>query len=982
MLYLAGRNQQKAVSALVLLAGAIAAWAQPAFLFHPTSASVSTRANLALFGMAYGSEPITYQWYKDGMELAGQTDLFLVLFDIRLEDAGFYSVVATSPAGSATSEVATLTVNATFSKVTTGSLVNSGGTSWGAAAGDYDGDGFLDLFVAKAGTEFNHLYRNNGDGSFSRVEAGVIANEITSSFTACWADYDNDGLLDLFVANSADPPIIENNSLFRNRGNGAFQKVTNSVSQEGSTSICSAWADYDSDGFLDLFIGNQSGRNFLYRNNRDGSFAKITTGSVVADTLKLTVSSAWADFDNDRDPDLLVANAIVGSQHEYLFRNDGDGSFLKIASGPVVASGGNSYACAWADFDNDLDLDVFIANNAGQHDFLFANNGDGTFIAVTEGPILDDGADSVSATWGDFDNDGWLDLFVVCQAQKNLFYRNNGNGTFSQIDVGSPVSDVGMPGHCLSADFDNNGFLDIFVTNVGGNNSLYRNNGNSNNWISIQCVGTGSNRSAVGAKVKVRARIRSVDRWQMREIASRDATGSPNSLRAEFGLGDATNIDLIRIEWPSGVIQELAGVSVNQFLNVVESPSLRIDDASIAEGDGGESTMRFKISLTGPTKDPVTVEFLTADGSATASLDYVRTNGTVLFGPGETNQVVYIPILGDLLDETNETFSVLLTNATTVPISFARASGRILDDDPLVLSVNNVAVSEGDSGSSVAMLTLKLVKPVDHSVTVNFGTVNGSAVASIDFVTTNGSVTFDPGETEKYIGVPILGDTLDEANEVVFLNLSNLMGATFLNSQGAITIVDDDPFPTLAVSSVSLPEGDAGTNHALFRFDLSAASARLITFSYSTVSGSAIAGSDFFPKSGSLSFTAGKTSEVVAVVVNGDTIPEPNEMFAVHLSNPVSVVFSTNHAFCTILDDDLKILAVMRREDCIRLRFPTIADQIYRLEWKSDLDSAAEWTVIDGQSFRGTGAIMEVACEISIANPQRFYRLVRLDSQH
>jgi hypothetical protein len=208
---------------------------------------------------------------------------------------------------------------------------------------------------------------------------------------------------------------------------------------------------------------------------------------------------------------------------------------------------------------------------------LYRNNGDGTFTKITTGAVVTDGGDSVGCTWGDFDNDGFLDLFVANRGGNNFLYRNNGDGTFTKITTGSVASEGGHSWGAAWGDYDNDGFLDLFVANRDGqNNFLYRNNGNANHWIKIKCVGTRSNRSAIGAKVRLKASIGGVERWQLREIGGGNGGIAQNSLDAHFGLGNATNAEVLRIEWPSGIVQEMRGLSANQFLTVTEPPVLKV----------------------------------------------------------------------------------------------------------------------------------------------------------------------------------------------------------------------------------------------------------------------------------------------------------------------------------------------------------------------------------------------------------------------
>src|SRR5439155_720453 len=191
----------------------------------------------------------------------------------------------------------------------------------------------------------------------------------------------------------------------------------------------------------------------------------------------------------------------------------GDGSFTKIVSGPLVQSGGNSRGSAWGDYDNDGFLDLFVSNEQGQNNFLFHNNGDGTFGKIVSGSIINDGGASYGCAWGDYDNDGFLDLFVANgpasgAGQNDFLYRNNGDGTFTRITTGSIVNDNASGDGCAWGDYNNDGFVDLFVSNLNGqNNLLYRNDGNSNNWLTVRCVGQLSNRSGIGTKVRLKTEV-------------------------------------------------------------------------------------------------------------------------------------------------------------------------------------------------------------------------------------------------------------------------------------------------------------------------------------------------------------------------------------------------------------------------------------------------------------------------------------------
>ena len=548
---------------------------------QPQNRSVSVGASVTFnVSVDNGVEPLSYQWRRNEMALAGGTKSSLTLTNVQVAHAGSYTVVVVDGFNeSVTSEPATLAVDSTFTKITVGPGSGSG-KSYGAAWGDYNNDGFIDLFVANVGADGSSparqfLYHNNTNGTFALVTNGPVATVQSPGRGAAWGDYDNDGNLDLFLGNLDAP-----NKLFHNKGAGSFEEnsapsfVSDVISAPGMT-----WVDYDTDGYLDLFrTALFDSLQRLHHNNHDGTFTQIKQGAFLT-SPGTYISSAWGDYNNDGRPDLFLPNVVeADALPNYLYQNDGSGKFTRVGA-RVLDGNFNSTAAVWGDYDNDGDLDLFVACafNAGQEsrpNLFYRNDGNGTFTSITSLPANDpeyEGGASHGCNWGDYDNDGWLDLFVANNVGQNDFlYHNNGNGTFTKITSGSLVNDAASSWAAAWGDYDNDGFLDLFVSTPVGENLLYRNNGNSNHWLKFRLIGTRSNRAAIGAKVRVRATINGQAFWQMREVPGGEGTMGQNSLHVHFGLGNATNADLVRIEWPSGTVQELTNVPAQQFLTVTE----------------------------------------------------------------------------------------------------------------------------------------------------------------------------------------------------------------------------------------------------------------------------------------------------------------------------------------------------------------------------------------------------------------------------
>lgn len=477
-------------------------------------------------------------------------------------------------------------ISQTFTKITTGPVVNTAGDSRSVNWVDVNNDGKLDLFISngKAGGQNNMFYLNTDGSNFTQVTADPIVLDNKPSDGATFADCDNDGDLDAFVVNW----YLQDNLFYTNGGSGAFTQVTGVPTASGGYSETAAWGDYDNDGLLDLYVTRSGAttatrRNQLYHNDGGNAFTKILTGEQVTNAL-ISRSVNWTDIDSDGDLDLFVTNEGTTNNNENIYRNDGGGSFTKITDGPLVNNGGATMSSSWGDYDNDGDLDVYLANDAADN-ALFRNDGNFVFTKITGDPVTMTNSHSFSSAWSDIDNDGDIDLFVtnafntVTDPLHNFLYLNNGNGTFTKVEDGWPATDLAWSYGCAFGDYDNDGFQDLAVatTTFGGvdaNDFLYHNDGNSNHWITIRLIGNASNKSAIGAKVRVNATINGASVTQMREISAQSSYCGQNDLRAHFGLGDAVIVNSIAIEWPSGATEGFDTIDSNRFLTIGEGQGI------------------------------------------------------------------------------------------------------------------------------------------------------------------------------------------------------------------------------------------------------------------------------------------------------------------------------------------------------------------------------------------------------------------------
>ncbi|WP_107038734.1 FG-GAP-like repeat-containing protein [Brumimicrobium mesophilum] len=461
--------------------------------------------------------------------------------------------------------------NSKFEKDNTSGIQLDFDNTWSASWGDYDNDGFDDLFIpVNAVDEPSILYHNNGDGTFSKLTTGPIATDLGASISGNWGDYDNDGYLDLFVANNQN----SSNRLYHNDGNGNFTSVQNSPLIDNPVyAHFSAWADYNKDGNLDLVVSDYHPTNFnyLFIGDGNGGFT-VDESSVVGLSATSAVGLSWADYDTDGDSDLFIAN--TNGENNQLFKNE-NGILVVDTSSIVANDGGHSVGGAWGDYDNDGDLDLFVSNSRStEPNFFYENTGNGTFIKLTNLSIVTNVSNSNGAAWADYDNDGDLDLVVSNdQNKKNFLFSNNGDKTFTKID--NAITEETSSSYSMAwSDYDNDGDYDLLVANVGSNtNDLFVNEkGACTNHISLRLRGCNSNSFGIGATIKVKTTINGNSIWQTKNVSSQSSSmGGQSSSKVLFGISDATAIDSLIVLWPSGVVTTIANPTINQTLIITES---------------------------------------------------------------------------------------------------------------------------------------------------------------------------------------------------------------------------------------------------------------------------------------------------------------------------------------------------------------------------------------------------------------------------
>jgi curli biogenesis system outer membrane secretion channel CsgG len=443
-----------------------------------------------------------------------------------------------------------------FTNVTTVANVGSVAEGEGATFFDYDGDGDLDLYLSNGFGDANVLYSDDGDGTFTPLVTS--GTEDTGPGRACVAgDYDNDGDPDLYLVN-----FNAANILYRNDGDSTFTPMVGANVGDTGPGVGAAWGDFNNDGNLDLYVVNFNAANILYSNDGDGSFTAIPGAGVGDDGPGHGV--APADFDGDGDLDLYVVNE---NEANVLYSNDGDSTFTNLTFVAGVGDVGSGRSAAWGDFDNDSDLDLYVVNHNNAN-ALYRNDGDSTFTNVVGAGVGDTGP-GYGVVWADFDKDGDLDLYVTNSNQANVLYSNDGDGTFTAAP-GAGAGDTGAGRGVTGGDYDGDGDVDLYIANSNQANVLYRNDSDSNRWFVVGTRGTLSNHSGIGALVSLTAG--GVTR--IREVEGGSGYCSQNSMAVEFGLGSATTVSTLRIEWPSGAVDTYSTLPSNRWVTATESGGL------------------------------------------------------------------------------------------------------------------------------------------------------------------------------------------------------------------------------------------------------------------------------------------------------------------------------------------------------------------------------------------------------------------------
>jgi hypothetical protein len=677
------------------------------------------------------------------------------------------------------------------------------------------------------------------------------------------ADFNSDGRLDLATASSSS-----NVSVMLGNADGTFQAAQTSAT--GTNPLSLAVGDFNADGKLDLVTANAGDVSVLLGNGNGTFQAPASINNGISPSCV-----AVGDFNNDGKLDLgMTSNVYYGASYggwyigqANVLLGTGAGSF----AAPIVTSlgWGNYDSEAFADFNGDGKLDFATHNALDGTVKLLLGTGTGA-LGAANNFYADYYSSSTSTTARDVNADGNVDLMVA-----GSVLLGTGTGSFA---AAQSYNAGASPKSLAVADFNGDGKIDLVTANAGGTVSV------------LLGDGTGAFRPPVIAAVGAGAS----------GVAAGDFNGDGRADAASANSG-ANNISVLLNDgiWPA-----------------LSAPSFTITDPpSITEGNTGSTAVSFTVNLSAAYSQTVTVQYATANGSATAGSDYEATTGTLTFAPGQTSKTIAVLVKGDRIGEYYESFVVNLSGAANAFITDSQGVGTIIDDEPDVGFMDYYFSSpEGNVGTTPFTFTVTLSAAYDAPVTVNYATADltpddeywsgPGAAAGSDYQATSGTLTFAPGETSRTITVLVNGDRIVEAsgNESFFVNLSNSNGPRLFASQAIGIIIDDEPY--IYVDYTSIAEGNTGTKNMDFTVGLSAAYDAPVTVNYATSDNTAVAGNDYVATSGTLTFAPGQTSLILPVTVKGDLLAESNEYFSMNLSDATNGWVGNGLAWGFIVDDD------------------------------------------------------------------------------
>jgi hypothetical protein len=638
---------------------------------------------------------------------------------------------------------------------------------WGGTSiGDFNRDGWPDVFVAGGGRVADKLFINNGNATFTDQAASWGLTDLYRGNGTAVGDYDNDGDLDIFVTSAGDMSGGVNASqhrLYQNnfaQGSSSFTNVAAAAGVNFTSATVffpfgASFGDYDLDGDLDLFVstwsppdGTPNDGNRLFRNNGNGTFTDVTVDAGVFDTTIHGFSPRFVDMNGDRYPELLLTNDFVSSRY---FVNNGNGTFTNRTVLSNTAKDRNGMGTTVGDFNNDGLIDWYVtsiytaAKRPNNGNIMYLNRGGNIFTQLPESVGVSDGGFGWGTVAIDFDHDGWQDLAETngwmeseYQNEPSYLYRNNGNMTFTEVHAAAGLVNTHAGKGLVHFDYDLDGDMDILITSnnfngsdpltAGGPISLYRNDlsGAATNWLQVRLDTTGTGLAPDGFGSRLRIKVDGTYRY-FALVGGSNFLGQ-SELVAHFGVGAASVIDELYVVWSNGSTTLLQGVGANQSLTLVPpatfTPGVSLKNAYLLEGSSGTPNAAFTVALTAASPTDTVVDFATTDGTALAGSDYTLTVGMATIPAGALTATILVPVTADTDVESDEFFTLDLTGVTNGNLADSTATGTIANDDGVLLAEDfedGIATWSGKGFTTqeidgslliTATKTAKLVAPV------------------------------------------------------------------------------------------------------------------------------------------------------------------------------------------------------------------------------------------------------------------------------
>jgi hypothetical protein len=761
----------------------------------------------------------------------------------------------------------------------------------GIAAADFNNDGKPDLAVTRPSDGRVSILLNDGTGGFpsdGTTQSYFVGGQPS---TVKAGDFNNDNKTDLAVITPASNGLY----LLFGDGNGAFT-VQSFTAIQGTSSFFDdlAIGDFNADGKSDLAVVRGGTTNFvrIFFGNGAGIFPSFTDVM----TPGIPVSVLVRDLNGDTKPDIAVSSTVNSPRASYVtvVFNDAPSGFLPGTDYPTDGAG----ILGVGDFNNDGKPDLAVSSGAIQVGSnldgiaLLTNKGNGEFNAPVN---ISAGTTSAHLAVSDFNNDGKDDVMV---------------SQFGSNSVGVLLNDLTTSQPCLSVNDvtvtePDSGTVDaVFTVTLSAPSAQTV----RVNYFLVFFIGSLPPGGSPPPSIWPATKGADVESIPGTLTFLPGQTTQTINVPVKGDLSDEFD-EFFRVVLTTPINANISdGRGTGTILDNDAPPAITINDVAVAEGTQVQSQASFSVSLSAPSEKPISVQYATAPGTASANVDYATGSGTLDFAMGQVSRTISVIIIQDNVFEPDETFFLNLSNPTNVTIADGQGQGTITNDDPQPsITIGNSSRTEGASGTSGnSTFSVTLSNPSYQTITASFATADGSATAVSDYVATSGMVTFNPGETTKSVSVEVLGDNIDEVNETYFVNLTNPTNATIATAQGSGTIFDDDG-PTMSLGNASVTEGNFGFTNAVFTVTLSAPSVQSITVNYSTAGGTATSNIDFQRVTSSTLFIpVGATSGTFNIRVFGDFEIELDEQFTVNLQFPSNATIAPGQGTGTgtIVNDD------------------------------------------------------------------------------